>query len=66
VTTHAHADHWQALEDVVSATAAQTVAGGATPPSYPCGRCRVADGDHVHVGECGLEVIELVGQPPAR
>ena len=65
VTTHAHADHWQALEDVVSATGAQTVAGRGDAAELPLPiDLKVADGDHVHVGECGLEVIELVGHTP--
>jgi glyoxylase-like metal-dependent hydrolase (beta-lactamase superfamily II) len=65
VTTHAHADHWQALEDVVSATGAQTVAGRGDAAGIPVRTdVPVADGDRVHVGECPLEVIELVGHTP--
>jgi glyoxylase-like metal-dependent hydrolase (beta-lactamase superfamily II) len=65
VTTHAHADHWQALEDVVSATGAQTVAGRGDAAGIPVRTdVQVADGDRVQVGECSLEVIELVGHTP--
>jgi glyoxylase-like metal-dependent hydrolase (beta-lactamase superfamily II) len=65
VTTHRHADHWQALEDVVSATGAETVAGRHDADAIPVPTdVRVGDGDTVHVGECPLEVIELVGHTP--
>jgi glyoxylase-like metal-dependent hydrolase (beta-lactamase superfamily II) len=62
VTTHSHADHWQALEDVVDATGAQTVAGrnDADDIAVRTDR-RVGDGDSLQVGNCTLEVIELVG-----
>jgi glyoxylase-like metal-dependent hydrolase (beta-lactamase superfamily II) len=65
VTTHAHADHWQALEDVVSATGAQTVAGANDADAIGFGTdVRVRSGDLVDVGTCSLEVIELVGHTP--
>jgi glyoxylase-like metal-dependent hydrolase (beta-lactamase superfamily II) len=65
VTTHQHADHWQALADVVSATGAETYAGQddvdgiPVPTDHP-----LSDGDRVAVGECSLEVIHLVGHTP--
>ena len=65
VTTHRHGDHWQALEDVVSATGAQTVAGRHDADAIPVATdVRVGDGDTVQVGNCPLEVIELVGHTP--
>jgi len=65
VTTHRHADHWQALEDVVSATGAQTVAGHRDAEALPVPTdVSVRDGDVVRVGTCSLEVIELVGHTP--
>jgi glyoxylase-like metal-dependent hydrolase (beta-lactamase superfamily II) len=65
VTTHRHGDHWQALEDVVSATGAQTVAGRHDADAIPLPTdVRVGDGDTVQVGNCPLEVIELVGHTP--
>jgi len=62
VTTHWHPDHWQALQAVVDATGAETVAGEvdaehiAVPTTNP-----VADGARVRVGSCELEVISIVG-----
>jgi len=65
VTTHRHADHWQALEPVVSATGAQTVAGRNDADGIPVPTdVRVQDGDTVDVGTCTLQVIELVGHTP--
>lgn len=65
VTTHRHPDHWQALEDVVSATGAQTVAGHRDAEGIPVTTdLLVREGDTVPVGDCSLEVIELVGHTP--
>jgi glyoxylase-like metal-dependent hydrolase (beta-lactamase superfamily II) len=65
VTTHRHADHWQALEPVVAATGAQTLVGRNDAAGLPVDvEVPVADGDTVRVGECALEVIELVGHTP--
>jgi glyoxylase-like metal-dependent hydrolase (beta-lactamase superfamily II) len=65
VTTHRHGDHWQALEEVVAGTGAETVAGAADAPEIPVPTARtVEDGDKVAVGECELEVIHLVGHTP--
>jgi glyoxylase-like metal-dependent hydrolase (beta-lactamase superfamily II) len=65
VTTHRHPDHWQALEDVVSSTGAQTVVGRADAEGVPVTTdVAVGDGDTVRVGDCALEVIELVGHTP--
>lgn len=65
ITTHAHADHWQALEDVAAATGAEKVAGRNDADDIPVATdVRVGDGDTVEVGSCSLEVIELVGHTP--
>jgi glyoxylase-like metal-dependent hydrolase (beta-lactamase superfamily II) len=65
VTTHRHADHVQALPDVVEATGATTVAGHADADALPVPvDVRVADGDSVAVGRCTLSVIHLVGHTP--
>src|SRR5215813_11981054 len=64
VTTHQHADHWQALEDVVSATGAASIAHTADAPEIPVVTATVGDGDVIRVGEAELEVIHLVGHTP--
>jgi glyoxylase-like metal-dependent hydrolase (beta-lactamase superfamily II) len=64
VTTHRHADHWQALEDVVEATGATSVAGEADAAALPVVSTPVKDNDVVRVGACALEVIHLVGHTP--
>jgi len=65
VTTHRHGDHWQALDAVVRASGATTVAHEADAGAIPVPTVRVVrDGDRVAVGECELEVIHLVGHTP--
>jgi glyoxylase-like metal-dependent hydrolase (beta-lactamase superfamily II) len=65
ITTHQHADHWQALPAVVGATNAVTVAGADDADELPVEVAeRVSDGDHVAVGRSELEVIHLVGHTP--
>ncbi len=65
VTTHRHADHWQALAAVVEATGAETVAGADDAEGIPVPTDRpVHDGDRIRVGDCELEVIQLVGHTP--
>lgn len=65
VTTHQHADHWQALAAVVAATGAQTVAHPADAGPLPVTPDRlVEDGDTVTVGGHTLSVIHLVGHTP--
>ena len=65
MTTHRHEDHWQALEAVVEATGARTLAGAldaagiGVPTDEP-----VRDGDTVMVGTCSLTAIELAGHTP--
>jgi glyoxylase-like metal-dependent hydrolase (beta-lactamase superfamily II) len=64
VTTHRHADHWQALSAVVSATGARAVAHRDDAAALPVPVDTVVDGDTIPVGTCTLEVIHLVGHTP--
>ncbi|TML30676.1 MAG: MBL fold metallo-hydrolase [Actinobacteria bacterium] len=64
VTTHRHADHWQALAPVVVATGAQAVAHRLDAAALPVPVSAVEDGSAVPVGDCALEVIHLVGHTP--
>lgn len=62
VTTHRHWDHVRALEDVVAATGARTVAGSDDADELPVHVDeRVGQGDHVQFGEIVLDVIHLRG-----
>jgi glyoxylase-like metal-dependent hydrolase (beta-lactamase superfamily II) len=65
VTTHRHADHWQALEQVATVTRARTYAGAEDAPGIPVATSvPLRDGDRVKVGRATLEVIHLVGHTP--
>ncbi|NLU67515.1 MBL fold metallo-hydrolase [Streptomyces sp. HNM0574] len=65
VTTHRHGDHWQALEEVVSATGATTYAGRDDAEGIPVRTdVPLADGDTVRVGEVELTARHLVGHTP--
>ncbi|MFI5428736.1 MBL fold metallo-hydrolase [Aeromicrobium sp. UC242_57] len=65
VTTHRHGDHWQALESLVTATGATTVAGERDADELPVPvDVRVQTGARVRVGSCELEVIEIAGHTP--
>jgi glyoxylase-like metal-dependent hydrolase (beta-lactamase superfamily II) len=65
VTTHQHADHWQALPEMVAATGAPVVAHAADAGALPVTAGQlVDDGDTVTVGDCSLSVIHLVGHTP--
>ena len=65
VTTHRHADHWQALDTVVARTGARTAAGADDAPAIPVRTDEpLADGAVVTVGDVRLEVITLVGHTP--
>ena len=64
VTTHRHGDHWQALEDVVAATGARSLAHADDAGEIPVVTGTLAEGDTVTVGDCSLEVIHLVGHTP--
>lgn len=65
VTTHRHADHWQALAEVIRATGARTVAHplDAGPLPVPVDDV-VQHGDTIAVGRCLLRVIHLRGHTP--
>lgn len=65
VTTHQHQDHWDALADVVGATAAETYAGALDAEGIPVHTdVLVADGDTIAVGDCTLTAIHLAGHTP--
>lgn len=65
VTTHQHADHWQALAEVKAATGAVTVAHPADAPGIPVPTDElVEDGGTVRFGDTALSVIHLVGHTP--
>ncbi len=64
VTTHRHPDHWQALEDVVGVTGAESFAHEADAGEIPCVSQTLKDGDTVRVGDAELEIIHLVGHTP--
>lgn len=69
ITTHAHADHWQALAEVAEATGAELVAGrpdveAITGGAGVSGVRGVWDGDQLPLGDEHLEVIGLVGHTP--
>lgn len=64
VTTHKHADHWQALPAVVAATRARSLAGRPDAPSLPVPSIGLDDGAVVPLGAVTLEVIQLVGHTP--
>lgn len=65
LTTHRHADHWQALAKVVAVTGAKTLAGAADADALPVPvGTRLVDGDRIAVGTVSLAVIALRGHTP--
>ncbi len=69
VTTHRHADHWQALPSVAAATGARLICGrpdleAISTGAWVEGMVGVWDGDNVELGTEWLEVIGLVGHTP--
>jgi glyoxylase-like metal-dependent hydrolase (beta-lactamase superfamily II) len=65
VTTHQHGDHWSALQDVVSATSADTVAHALDAPGIAVPTdVQVVDRDTITFGSVTLQVIHLVGHTP--
>jgi glyoxylase-like metal-dependent hydrolase (beta-lactamase superfamily II) len=65
VTTHQHADHWQALEALAAAHGANTVAHELDAPVLPVQPDVLVDhGDTIHVGEVPLSIIHLRGHTP--
>jgi glyoxylase-like metal-dependent hydrolase (beta-lactamase superfamily II) len=64
-TTHQHADHWQALPEVVKATGARTAAGALDADALPVPTdILLNDGDTLTVGDVELTAIHLVGHTP--
>ena len=65
VTTHRHADHWQALPEVQKATGAEVVAHPADADFLPVPVTRRAEhGDVLTFGDVAVSVIHLRGHTP--
>ncbi|GAA2865715.1 hydrolase [Actinoplanes cyaneus] len=64
VTTHQHQDHWLALDEVVAATGAESLAHTADAGPLPVVTRKLHDGDRVEIGGHSLEVIHVVGHTP--
>ena len=65
VTTHRHADHWQALWEVQEHTGAEVVAHPADADELPVTVTRrVEHGDVLRFGDCEVSVIHLRGHTP--
>ena len=65
VTTHRHADHWQALAQVAETTTATTMAGADDADAIGVAISRrLAHGDTVRVGPIELEVLHTPGHTP--
>ena len=65
LTTHRHADHWQALEDVVRDADAAVYAGEPDADELPVAVDeRLQHGDTVTVGDISLDIIALRGHTP--
>ena len=65
LTTHRHADHWQALGAVVGMFETRTLAHPLDAPELPVPTDQLVEhGDTVRFGEIELEVIHLRGHTP--
>jgi len=69
VTTHRHADHWQALARVAATTKARLVCGrpdvdAVATGAWVEGLVGVWDADQITIGDSSLEVIGIVGHTP--
>jgi glyoxylase-like metal-dependent hydrolase (beta-lactamase superfamily II) len=65
VTSHQHADHWQALAALAEATGAPTAAHSLDADPLPVRPDRIlADGDTVEVGDLVFDVMHLSGHTP--
>ncbi len=65
ITTHRHADHWQALGEIVAATGATTIAGRYDADGIPVMTdVPLDDGDEVAFGSVTLRAIHLLGHTP--
>lgn len=65
LTTHRHADHWQALAETVDAAGAAVYAGAEDADELPVAVDeRLQHGDEITVGDLTLEIIALRGHTP--
>ena len=65
LTTHKHADHWQALDEIVDAAGAAVYAGAEDADELPVAVDeRLVHGDVITVGDATLEIIALRGHTP--
>jgi glyoxylase-like metal-dependent hydrolase (beta-lactamase superfamily II) len=65
VTTHRHADHWQALPEVAKHTGAEVVAHEADADYLPVPVThRAAHGEVLTFGDCAVSLIHLRGHTP--
>lgn len=65
LTTHKHADHWQALVEAVADAEAAVYAGDPDAEGLPVAVDeRLSDGDIITVGDVSLEIIALRGHTP--
>jgi glyoxylase-like metal-dependent hydrolase (beta-lactamase superfamily II) len=65
LTTHRHADHWQALEAVIADADAAAYAGTADADELPVAVDeRLEHGDTITVGDLTFEIIGLRGHTP--
>ena len=65
LTTHLHADHWQALADTVEAAGAAVYAGSADADELPVAVDeRLEHGDTITVGDLTMDIIGLRGHTP--
>jgi glyoxylase-like metal-dependent hydrolase (beta-lactamase superfamily II) len=65
VTTHQHADHWQALPSVIDRTGATAVAHPLDAAELPVDDVETVEhGGTVTVGDCTLSIIHLRGHTP--
>jgi glyoxylase-like metal-dependent hydrolase (beta-lactamase superfamily II) len=65
LTTHRHADHWQALAEIVDDAGAATYAGDEHADELPVAVDeRLHHGDEITVGDASLEVVHLRGHTP--
>jgi glyoxylase-like metal-dependent hydrolase (beta-lactamase superfamily II) len=65
VTTHQHADHWQALAEVQKHTGAEVVAHPADADALPVTVSHlVQDGDVLTFGDCAVSFVHLRGHTP--
>jgi glyoxylase-like metal-dependent hydrolase (beta-lactamase superfamily II) len=65
VTSHQHADHWQALEEVAKVTGAPTAAHQLDAKPLPVQPDRIlAGGDTIAIGDLTFDVIHLRGHTP--